>query len=460
MPPAPPAPAPVAALHAMGCRLNHAEAARVRGALEAAGWTVRDGASPAGADAFLLHTCAVTGAAQAEALRRLRAARRAGVPRIVVSGCVANVADAAVLRRAGATDVVSRHDPPRDPATGDPPLAALVAAALRGGVPAAALSFGATRAPVKVQDGCSFRCAYCIVPDARGEPRSRPLPDVLEECRALVARGFRELVLTGVNVACWRDGPRTFSDLVHAVAALPGLARVRMSSVEPRTTEREVVDLLAEPGGRLCRTLHYPLQSGSDRILRAMRRRYTAAEYRAAVEYALARVPALGLGADVIAGFPGETDEDFEETLRLVRDYPFSNLHVFPYSERPGTPAATMPGAVPVRVRRERARALVALGEEKRAAFAASFAGREADVLVERVDPDGTASGWSGEYLRVRIPGRAPADAGALLRVRIARAEGDVLLAAPETEIAGPSPLFGATPSRRPANRAFAPLRK
>jgi threonylcarbamoyladenosine tRNA methylthiotransferase MtaB len=214
-----------------------------------------------------------------------------------------------------------------------------------------------------------------------------------------------------------------------------------MSSVEPHTTEAEVVDLMAAPGSKLCRTLHYPLQSGSDRVLRAMRRRYTAAEYRAAVERALALVPRLGLGADVIAGFPGETDADFEETVRLVRDYPFSNLHVFPYSERPGTPAATMPGAVPVRVRRERARALAALGEEKRAAFAASFAGAEAEVLVERVGPDGTAEGWTSEYLRARIPGRSPADAGALLRVRVLRAEGDLLHA---DAAASPQPLAAA----------------
>ena len=413
----------IAVLHVMGCRLNAAEGARIRGALEAAGWDVREEGGTA--DAFVLHSCAVTGAAQNEALRRLRAAKRAGIPEIVVSGCVASVAGEAELCEAGATGVVSRRTPAAEG------LAAIVEAALRCAVPPERLSFATTRAPVKIQDGCSFRCSYCIVPDARGEPRSRPFGEILGECTALVARGYRELVLTGVNVACWREGGRSFADLVRAVAAIPGLARVRMSSVEPHTTEAEVVDLMAAPGSKLCRTLHYPLQSGSDRVLRAMRRRYTAAEYRAAVERALDRVPRLGLGADVIAGFPGETDSDFEETVRLVRDYPFSTLHVFPYSERPGTPAATMPGAVPVRVRRERARALSALGEEKRAAFAASFAGSEAEVLVERVGADGVAEGWTSEYLRARIPGRSPADAGELLRVRVLRAEGDVLVAAP-----------------------------
>lgn len=406
----------------MGCRLNHAEGAAIRAALEEAGHSVEVGGDAAGADALVLHTCAVTAAAQTEAMRHLRAARRAGVANVVVSGCTANVADAAALRAAGADEIVARRGPPPEG-----PVAPLVADALaRPG--ARPPSESSTRAPVKIQDGCSFRCSYCIVPDARGEPRSRPLADVLEECRGLVGRGFRELVLTGVNVACWREPGRRFSDLVRAVSALPGLARLRLSSVEPGTTEAEVVSLMAAPDSRLCPMLHYPLQSGSDRVLRAMRRRYTAAQYRAAVERALAAVPGLGLGADVVTGFPGETDGDFEETVRLVRDYPFSNLHVFPYSERPGTPAATMPGAVPVRVRRDRAKALIALGGEKRAAFAASFAGREVEVLVERVAPDGTAEGWTGPYLRARLPGRSPADAGALLRGRVAAVEGDSLL--------------------------------
>ncbi len=411
------------ALRIMGCRLNHAEGAAIRGALEEAGHEVSVGGDGAGADAFVLHTCAVTAAAQTEALRHLRAARRAGAARIVVCGCAASVADEAALREAGADEIVSRRAPA--PPAGS--LAAIVADAL-GRPLAHRPSLFSTRAPVKVQDGCSFRCSYCIVPDARGAPRSRPAAEVLAEARGLLARGFRELVLTGVNVACWREADRSFADLVRDIAALPGLGRMRISSIEPHTAEREIVALMAAPGSRLCPMLHYPLQSGSDRVLRAMRRRYTAAEYRAAVERAVALVPGLGLGADIITGFPGETDADFGETLRLVRDYPFSNLHVFPYSERPGTPAATMPGAVPVRVRRDRAKALIALGEDKRAAFAATFPGREVEALVERVGEDGVAEGWTGPYLRARLPGRAPGDVGAILRARVAGVDGDTLL--------------------------------
>ena len=211
-----------------------------------------------------------------------------------------------------------------------------------------------------------------------------------------------------MNVACWREGGRTLSSLVRAVAALPGLARVRMGSVEPRTTEEEVVALMGEPEARLCPMLHYPLQSGSDRILRAMRRRYTAAQYRGAVERALARVPRLGLGADVIAGFPGETDADFEETVRLVRDYPFSNLHVFPYSPRQGTRAPTLPNRPSRTIAKERASRLRAIGDASAAAYRRLLIGHETQVLVEKRLADGSVTGWNEGYVLCRFPSDAP----------------------------------------------------
>ncbi len=424
-------------LQIMGCRLNHAEGAAVRGALSELGHSVfsRGDAGAGSADAFVLHTCAVTGAAQTEALRLLRGARRAGLRDIVVSGCTANVETAVRLFDAGATAVVARggvsfsENPPTEETRA---VASAVESALNGAMRAVAESAPlhvTTRAPVKIQDGCSFRCSYCIVPDARGEPKSRPFDGVLGECRALLSRGFRELVLTGVNVACWHEGGRTFRDVVAAVSSLPGLARLRMSSVEPHTTERDVIAAITDPGSRLCRTLHLPLQSGSDSVLARMRRRYVSAEYRAVAEYALSRIPDLGLGADVITGFPGETDADYAATRDLIESLPFSNLHVFPYSERPGTPAAVMPGAVPVRVRRERARDLIALGERKRAEFAGTFVGRGVEVLVEKVSDDGVATGWTSQYLPCRISGSSREDVGELLSVTPTGTDGETLLA-------------------------------
>ena len=426
----------------MGCRLNHAEEARIAGALAGAGWRVEACSSPPpGAAAFLLHSCAVTAEAEKESLRRVRSASRAGVPVVAVCGCAASVVPEEKWREAGATLVLSRRAPPPPPpppgASPERAFAWAADAGQRGSSDAPAL-FASVRAPVKIQDGCSFRCSYCIVPDARGAPRSMPLRDVMREVRALARRGFREIVLTGVNAACWRDGSLRLPDLVSAVAALPETARVRLGSVEPGTCEREIAALAAESGGKVCPFFHLPLQSGSDSVLRAMRRRCGRDAYRAAVGAVLSAVPRAGIGTDVMTGFPGETEEDFALTESLVRELPFSNLHVFPYSERPGTPAAAMPGAVPVRVRRDRARILAEAGREKRAAFARSFAGLDVDVLVERVDAGGVASGWTGEYLRAEIPGAEESDAGSLVRVRVEAVEGDVLRAAPLRATPGP----------------------
>ena len=187
------------------------------------------------------------------------------------------------------------------------------------------------------------------------------------------------------------------------------------------------LSLLSASDTKLCRTLHYPMQSGSDKVLKLMRRRYDSAAYRRVLDRILERVPDIGLGTDIITGFPGEDEAAFEETVRLVRDYPFSNLHVFPYSERAGTPAAEYPDKVPMQERRARAKVLLALGEEKRAAFAATFAGKTIEVLIERVDAEGTAIGWSSEYLPVRISGCARERTGQLVRVKVARIAGETV---------------------------------
>jgi threonylcarbamoyladenosine tRNA methylthiotransferase MtaB len=398
------------AFRTLGCRLNQAETAMLAGQFEALGFEVtRDAAD---ADVVVLHSCAVTRSAEHEGLRLVRQARRRGQRQLLVfTGCGVAVASPDVLRDAGVDLVV----PQRDKAD----LPARVAAAL--GDPAAppvrALPrFTTTRALVKVQDGCDFRCTYCIVPDARGGPRSRPFDEVLAEAHALAATGYREIILTGVNVACYRDGGRTLTDLVRGIARDPAILRIRLSSIEPATTEHAIVDL-AVAESKLCHTLHYPLQSGDAGILRAMRRRYTPEQYADAVQYALDRVPNLGLGADVITGFPGEDDRAFAATRAMLERFPFSNVHVFPYSERPGTPAAALPNSVPVAVRRARARDLIALASAKRSAFAAALIGREVSVLAEHRAADGVARGWTGEYLEARIA-NAPVDVvGRLIRV-------------------------------------------
>lgn len=402
----------------LGCRLNQAESATMAGGLERLGFTLADDDSVP-CDVYVLHTCAITHAAELEAVRLMRHARRALGPSafLVATGCAVEVPGAAdAFRDAGADLVVRQCDKSILPDLISQARPAPHTAWPDMGIP----KFTTTRAILKVQDGCGFRCSYCIVPDTRGAPRSRPFEEVVSEADAVFRAGYREIVLAGVNIACYRDRGRSLRALVEALLALPSRAggRLRLGSIEPATTERELLDLAASESG-LCRFFHFPLQSGSDRILRAMRRHYTAAEYEATLDAALERMPDACLGADIITGFPGETDEDFAATRALVERHPFGNLHVFPYSERPGTPAATMPDSVPVAVRRTRARELIELADATRAAFAERFAGREVEALIERVSPDGIGTGWSGEYLECRISGCTPADVNTLRPMRV-----------------------------------------
>lgn len=404
----------------MGCRLNRAEAALISGALEYEGFTVVGGDEPC--DALVLHTCAVTRFAQRESMRLARSAKRGGTTCVVMSGCTASIEAIERLYEAGVDAVIGKK-PDEIRSTGDAlalRLGGVVSQALTGnGLQTYLPRFSSARASVKVQDGCNFRCAYCIVPDARGNPQSRPFETVMQEIHALAARGYHEVVLTGVNVACWRDGTRHLADLALAASGVPGVSRIRLSSVEPGTTEHALVDLMAAAGSRLCHTLHYPLQSGDGEILKRMRRHYTPQQYAEAVEYALGKIERLGLGADVITGFPGEDEAAFRESVKMVERYPFSNLHVFPYSERPGTPAAILDGVVPVAVRRERARELIAIGKKKHEDFAASFRGADADVLIEGVDEQGVGNGWTSEYVEARVEGLDKKDVGRLVTVRV-----------------------------------------
>jgi threonylcarbamoyladenosine tRNA methylthiotransferase MtaB len=230
------------------------------------------------------------------------------------------------------------------------------------------------------------------------------LDEVLAEARQAAAAGFKELVLTGANLGCYRDGGCSLADLIRQVEAVPEVARIRLSSIEITTVEREVIDLMA-CSAKLCRFLHLPLQSGSDRILAAMGRRYRRDEFRAAAEYAARVVPRIGLGTDILVGFPGEDEEAFMDTVRLVEELPFSNLHVFPYSRRPGTRAESLPNQVPAAVKKERVRRLLDIERDKRRAFAEKFIGVAVKVLIERIDAQGRGRGWTGEYLEACVSG-------------------------------------------------------
>ncbi len=417
-------------IRTIGCRLNQAESAQIGASLKQAGYRVlRPGAA---VDVCVIHGCAVTAKAFKDTRMAARAAARTKPrPFIVVAGCAAVFDGVSLLNEKTADFVADQPDKFR--------LPEILA---KNGFPPACLPgcdalpfFDRTRAIIKAQDGCNFGCAYCIVPALRGSPQSRPMPEILREITALAEAGCREFVLTGANLGCYRDKGRGLVALLERIEALPGLERVRLSSIEISTAERAVADFLA--GSRVfCRYLHLPLQSGDDRVLAAMGRRYTRRQYASAVEYLFKKVGSMGLGADVMTGFPGEDDAAFEATCGMLKDLPFSRLHVFAFSPRPGTRAAAMSGQAPSTLIRERTARLREIAAARELEFAASLLGKKISVLVEgRALPDCSGQGWSREYVRARVAG-AGASRNSVFEVVPDRLEGVCLVAEnPEKQI-------------------------
>jgi threonylcarbamoyladenosine tRNA methylthiotransferase MtaB len=242
-----------------------------------------------------------------------------------------------------------------------------------------------TRPNLKVQDGCDNRCSFCVIPYVRGQSRSLPMPQILREVDALVEAGYRELVVSGINLGRWgRDlAEGAFEDLLRAILAETSLEKLRISSVEPMDWTDELISLVAQ-SPRIAKHAHLPLQSGSDAVLRRMHRKYRPWHYREKIEKIRAAMPVGAIGADVMVGFPGETDAEFEATRHLIEDLPFTYLHVFTYSARPGTPAANMPNQVPIHVARERSRILRDLADTKKLAFMRSFVGKPLEAITLR----------------------------------------------------------------------------
>jgi threonylcarbamoyladenosine tRNA methylthiotransferase MtaB len=272
-----------------------------------------------------------------------------------------------------------------------------------------------TRPNLKVQDGCDNRCSFCIIPSVRGQSRSLPLSQVIREMNGLVAAGYREVVISGINLGRWgRDfeaaAPnQDFEDLLRAILSETDLEKLRISSVEPMDWSDELIELVAS-SLRIAKHAHVPLQSGSDAVLRRMHRKYRPWHYREKIEKIRAAMPTAAIGADVMAGFPGETDAEFEATRRLVADLPFTYLHVFTYSARPGTPAAAMPNQVPVQIARERNKILRDLAAEKKLFFMRSFIGKPLQAItlnVTRGDSDGEfTEALTDNYQKLYLKGR------------------------------------------------------
>jgi threonylcarbamoyladenosine tRNA methylthiotransferase MtaB len=380
-----------------GCRLNQAEGAGFISQFEAAGFErVPFGAV---ADVVLVYSCTVTQKAENECVKTLRHLRVTQPQALIVlAGCAAETCDCEMLK--DVVDLFVGREQKEE-------LVRLVGVSCSSPVSPLLRDLPrptTQRATLKVQDGCAFRCAYCIVPHARGEPRSRSMEECLAEAQSYVDAGFQELVITGCNTACYADGERNLIDLLKACLELKGLGRIRLGSIEPGTLERDLIDLMASDR-RVCRFLHLPIQSGCDATLKRMNRRYTVASLRETIADAFEKIPDLGLGTDMIVGFPGENLADFEQTCTLIQAHPFSNVHVFPYSERPGTPAAVMEQQIPVAERKRRAKELSKIADAQRETYLQRFLGKDVTFLVEHIDRAGRACGWSGEYLPCAVHG-------------------------------------------------------
>jgi threonylcarbamoyladenosine tRNA methylthiotransferase MtaB len=399
------------AIATLGCKTNQFESAAMSEKFEKAGYAIVPFTQPA--DIYIVNSCTVTARTDAESRRLIRRARRLNPQaRVVATGCYAQVA-AGDLEQMPELDSILGNQEKQD-------IINLVEggvsrisdiAAERTSRPLALSSFAEhTRAFLQAQNGCDSFCSYCIVPYARGRSRSVPLEDVLQGVRDLAANGYREVVLTGIHLGAYGldlAPAATLTDLVVAIDREQIVPRLRIGSVEPNEISEELLALMAH-SRIICPHLHLPLQSGSDSVLRRMGRRYTTDFFRTLMRRISAALPQAFIGADVIAGFPGESDAEFEETLQLINELPFSDLHVFPYSSRPGTKAADLPSQVPSKVIKRRAELLRAAAAEKKLKFLQHQVGSSLTVLVQGCNTKTlVCNGLSRNYVNVTFTGNS-----------------------------------------------------
>ncbi|MFZ3278986.1 MAG: tRNA (N(6)-L-threonylcarbamoyladenosine(37)-C(2))-methylthiotransferase MtaB [Candidatus Sulfotelmatobacter sp.] len=433
-----------------GCRATQADGAALERQFESRGL---DEASATRADLVILNTCTVTNSADQDARAAIRRVQRTNpLAKIIVTGCYAQRAPEEIAALPGVTAVIGNSHkyqlaeivlpnifpPPnsRQNAGTFLPISTLTGSReqisenwisvsdifahtelLAAPVfESANHESGRTRPNLKVQDGCDNRCPFCIIPSVRGHSRSLPLAQVIREMNALVDAGYREVVISGINLGRWgRDLDRCesrqpdFEHLLRAILLETQLEKLRISSVEPMDWTDELIEVVAS-SRRIAKHAHMPLQSGSDAVLRRMHRKYRPWHYREKIEKIRAAMPTAAIGADVMAGFPGETDAEFEDTRRLIAELPFTYLHVFTYSARPGTPAANLPNQVPVHVARERNKILRDLAAEKKLAFMRSFIGKPLEAItlnVTRNNSDGEfTEALTDNYQKLYLRGR------------------------------------------------------
>ena len=398
-------------LHTIGCRLNQAESAVLRDRFEHSGFVpVADGEST---DVLVVNSCSVTEGAESDCRSVIRRVlRKSPNAMVAVTGCYAQTGVDALRSIKGIDLIVGAQHKMRLPEYIEslaingkhtqPEVVHTKKIDHENFIVEGSGHYSTTRANLKVHDGCQFMCAFCIIPFARGRERSRKLDDAVREAEALAERGHRELVLTGVNIGQYQDGVCGLLDLIRQLELVHGIDRIRISSIEPTTVPGALIEYMAS-SQKLCRYLHIPLQSGDDTILQAMNRRYLVKGYIQSIQQAVHTIPDLCVGTDVMVGFPGESEEAFANTKDVIKELPFAYLHVFSFSDRPGTAAVRMKGHLPAGLIKARSRELAALSQLKRLAFYQRFVDRPVRVLFESTNETGLSMGLTDHYIKVGV---------------------------------------------------------
>jgi len=413
------------AVHTLGCKLNQSETSAIATNFESNGFQVTN--LKRGGDVVLINSCTVTETADQECRKLVRRALRANPEAfVIVTGCYAQLQPEEVASIDGVDLVLGSAEKYQalelagDLEKRDVPLVKVgdIGSSSFIGPGLTRPGGNKTRAFLKVQDGCDYSCSFCTIPKARGASRSIPMATCLKQARTAVMNGFQEIVLTGVNLGDYgRKDASTFYELLEALHEVRGLKRLKISSIEPNLLTDEIISMAAK-SNRLVPHFHIPLQSGSDRILGKMRRRYRSSLYADRVEKIVSSMPHAAIGVDVISGFPGETDRDFQDTVEFLENLPVTYLHPFTYSEREDTPAAVFNGRINRRDRTHRTNVLRELSKKKSLAHALNHKNDTRPVLFETQLADGRLTGWTDNYIRVAVPADT-AVTGIVRQVRI-----------------------------------------